>query len=119
MIRTVSQYLVSLNDGREIAADMVVPFVVLASDRRSGGPFEDRTTFYLVDAFEHLYGDRILDLPSWPSWLAALRTLAPHARAAFEGEENLHAYTRQIARLKAVYDSLTSEAAVRGLTWRH
>ena len=101
-----------------IAADMLVPFVVLASNRRSGGPFEDRTTFYLIDGFQRLYGDRIRELPSWPSWVGALRTLAPHAKAAFEGKENLHLHTRDIARLKAIYDSLTSEAAERGLTWR-
>ena len=102
-----------------IAADMLVPFVVLASDRKGSGPFQNRTTFYLVDGFRRLYGDRIRELPSWPSWVTALRMLAPHAEAAFKGDENLHAYTRDIARLKAVYDSLTSEAAERGLTWHH
>ena len=118
-----------------IAADMLVPFVVLASDRKGSGPFQNRTTFYLVDGFRRLYGARIRELPSWPSWVAinrfspsttswpswvtALRMLAPHAEAAFKGDENLHAYTRDIARLKAVYDSLTSEAAERGLTWHH
>lgn len=102
-----------------IAADMLVPFVVLASDRRGGGPFEDRTTVYLVDGFEHLYGDRLRELPSWPSWVDAVRRLAPHAKAAFAGEENLHAHTDDIAGLKAVYDALAGEAAERHLTWRH
>ena len=40
------------------------------------------------------------------------------ARTAFAGEENLHAYTSDIAALKAVYDSLVAEAAERGLAWR-
>ena len=102
-----------------IAADMLVPFVVLAGDRR-GGPYDDdRTRFYLVDGFRRLYGDAIRELPSWPAWVAAVQALTPHARAAFAGEENLHAYTTDIAGLKAVYDSLTGQAAARRLTWRH
>ena len=44
--------------------------------------------------------------------------LAPHARAAFVGEENLHDYTADIAKLKATYDSLTRDAAEHQLTWR-
>ena len=101
-----------------IAADMLVPFVIVAGARR-GGPYDgDRTTFYLVDGFRRLYGDAIRDLPSWPAWVAAVKALAPHARAAFAGEENLHAYTDDIAELKAFYDSLTREAAERQLVWR-
>ncbi|HSM16067.1 MAG TPA: transglutaminase-like domain-containing protein [Gemmatimonadales bacterium] len=101
-----------------IAADMLVPFVVLAGARR-GGPYDDdRTSFYLVDGFRRLYGDAIRSLPSWPVWVAAVQALAPHGRAAFAGEENLHAYTDDIAKLKDVYDSLTREAAERQLVWR-
>ena len=101
-----------------IAADMLVPFVVVAGDSR-GGPYEnDRTAFYLIDGFQNLYGDAIRELPSWPAWVAAVQALAPHARAAFVGEENLHDYTADIAGLKATYDSLTKEAAERHLAWR-
>jgi hypothetical protein len=100
-----------------IAAEMLVPFVVLAGDRR-GGPYDDdRTTFYLVDGFRRLYGDAIASLPAWPAWVSAVQALAPHARAAFAGRENLHAYTGDIARLKAVYDSLARDAAARRLHW--
>jgi len=102
-----------------IAADMLVPFVVVAGERR-GGPYQDdRTDLYLVDGFRRLYGDAIQSLPSWAAWVAAVHALAPHARAAFAGEENLHAYTDDIAALKAIYDSLTREAAERRLAWRH
>jgi hypothetical protein len=101
-----------------IAAEMLVPFVVVAGDRRGGPHDVDRTTHYLVDGFRRLYGDAILALPSWPAWVAAVEDLAPHARAAFAGRENLHARGREIAALKAVYDSLTREAAERRLTWR-
>jgi len=102
-----------------IAADMLVPFVILAGSNRAGPYDVDRTTFYLIDGFRHLYGDGIEELPSWPSWVKSVAELAPHARAAFAGEENLHDHTQEIASLKAVYDSLVSEAAERRLTWRH
>jgi transglutaminase-like putative cysteine protease len=101
-----------------IAADMLVPFVVVTADTRRGPYENDRTDFYLVDGFQQLYGDEVVTLPSWPGWVAVVRGLAPHARAAFAGEENLHAYTGDIAALKAVYDSLVEEAAERGLAWR-
>ncbi len=101
-----------------IAAQMLVPFAVLAGDRRRGPYDQDRTTFYLVDGFRRLYGDAIQELPAWPAWLAAVQTLAPRARAAFAGDENLHDHANDIAGLKAVYDSLTREAAERQLAWR-
>lgn len=101
-----------------IAADMLVPFVVVTADARRGPYENDRTDFYLVDGFQQLYGDEVVTLPSWPAWVAVVRGLAPHARAAFAGEENLHAFTSDIAALKAVYDSLVAEAAERGLVWR-
>jgi hypothetical protein len=100
-----------------IAADMLVPFVVLAGDRRNGPYDDDRTTFYLIEGFRRLYGDPITTLSAWPAWGAALQALAPHARAAFAGRENLHAYTSEIARLKAVYDSLVRDAAASQLSW--
>lgn len=101
-----------------IAADMVVPFVVVAGDRRSGPYNDDRTAFYLVDGFNTLYGARLSTLPAWQSWVSAVEFLSPHARAAFDGKENLHVYTRDIARLKAAYDTLTLQAAARRLRWQ-
>lgn len=101
-----------------IAADMVVPFVVVAGDRR-GGPYDaDRTDHYLIEGFDRLYGARLSALPAWPRWVAAVRSLAPRARAAFEGRENLHAATADIAALKATYDALGEEARARRLSWR-
>ncbi len=97
---------------------MLAPFAVLAGGRRRGLYDEDRSTVYLVDGFRRLYGDAISELPSWPAWVAAVRALAPRARAALAGEENLLEHTGDIAGLKAVYDSLSREAAERRLTWR-
>ncbi len=100
-----------------IAADMVVPFVVVAADGRNGPYNDDRTTFYLVDGFNGLYGGRLTALPSWSAWVAAVQALAPHARAAFDGKENLHERTDEIARLKATYHALARNAAARGIAW--
>jgi len=33
------------------------------------GPFvDDRTTYYLIDGFNKLYGGRLSSLPAWPIW---------------------------------------------------
>ncbi len=101
-----------------IAADMVVPFVVVAGDRRGGPYLDDRTATYLVDGFNRLYGSALATLPSWPRWVASVESLSPRARAAFEGRVNLHSSTAEIAALKATYDALSQEAASRGLSWR-
>ncbi|MFN8580797.1 MAG: transglutaminase domain-containing protein [Gemmatimonadaceae bacterium] len=101
-----------------IAADMVVPFVVSAGDRRSGPYTEDRTQFYLIDGFNALYDSRLSSLPSWPAWVGAVQALSPHAQAAFDGKENLHEHTAEIGALKQTYDRLTREAAANKLTWQ-
>lgn len=100
-----------------IAADMVVPFVVVAGDKRSGPYDADRTDHYLIDGFNRLYESKLSQLPTWPRWVAAVKSLAPRARAAFEGRENLHASTADIATLKATYDTLSEEARAKRLTW--
>jgi hypothetical protein len=101
-----------------IAADMLAPFVVVAGEKR-GGPFAiDRTAYYLIDGFaQSLYHGGLTQLPAWQQWVTAVQTVSPHAAAAFAGDENLHAYTDDIARLKATYDALTLEATARGIKW--
>lgn len=101
-----------------IAAEMVVPFVVVAGDRRGGPYLDDRTAAYLVEGFNRLYGSALSTLPSWPRWVATVSSLSPKARSAFEGRENLHGSTAEIAELKATYDALTREAAAQRLSWR-
>lgn len=98
-----------------IAADMVVPFVVLAQQRRNMTFETDRTEYYLIDQFAALYGGRLSELPAWADWTAAVRALSPRARAAFENKENLHSHTEAIGQLKAVYDRLTAQAVAKGL----
>ena len=101
-----------------IAADMLAPFVVVAGEKR-GGPYStDRTAYYLIDGFgQQLYSGGLTQLPSWQQWVAAVQSLSPRATAAFSGAENLHAYTDEIARLKATYDALARDASARGLKW--
>jgi hypothetical protein len=101
-----------------IAADMRAPFVVAAQEKRGRQLDEDRTAFYLIDEFNRLYHGKLETLPAWKDWVAAVTELSPHARGAFEGKENLHQQTDRIARLKLVYDSLTSQAMARKITWR-
>lgn len=101
-----------------IAAEMLVPFVVVAGTTRRGQYDIDRTEEYLIAGFDRLYGGVLPTLPAWPAWIAGVRALAPRARAAFEGGENLHAATAEIAALKRTYDALAGEAAARGLVWR-
>jgi hypothetical protein len=97
-----------------IAADMLVLFVVVAGDSRRGPYVDDRTTYYLIDGFNELYGGRLSSLPAWPDWVAAIRNVSPHAVEAFNGRENLHKYTSEIGQLKATYDELGREAAANG-----
>ncbi|MEP6732883.1 MAG: transglutaminase-like domain-containing protein [bacterium] len=98
-----------------IAAEMVVPFMVVAKESLAGPIVEDRSSFYLIDSFARLYQGRLQSLPSWAAWTSAVRTLSPHARAAFDGTENLHQYTTEIGQLKAAYDELTREAKAKGI----
>jgi hypothetical protein len=98
-----------------IAADMLVPFVVLAGEQRKGPYDVDRTSAYLIDGFTKLYGAQVTKLPSWSRWSAGIAELAPHARAAFEGKENLHLYTKDIGALKTTYDAMSREAVARKL----
>jgi len=98
-----------------IAADMLVPFVVVAGEKRSGPFNDDRTDMYLIDGFNNLYGGRLTALPSWSKWVEAVHLLSPHARAAFDGKENLHSYNDDIAKLKKTYDDLSREASAKGI----
>jgi len=99
-----------------IAADMLVPFVVVAGDNRSGPYTDDRTDTYLIDGFNNLYNGRLTALASWAKWVEAVHSLSPHARAALDGKENLHTYTDDIAELKKTYDDLSQEASAKGIT---
>ena len=101
-----------------IAADMRAPFVVAAQETRGREFTEDRTAFYLIDEFNRLYKGKLATLPSWTAWVTAVEAVSPHALGAFEGKENLHLQTEQIARLKLTYDALTAEAQSRHVTWR-
>jgi len=101
----------------EVWEDAAKAWVVAGDSRR--GPFaDDRTTYYLIDGFNKLYGGRLSSLPAWPTWVAAIQNLSPHALGAFNGKENLHKYTGEIGQLKATYDELGREAAANGVRIR-
>lgn len=94
---------------------MLVPFVVVAGENRSGPYSDDRTDTYLIDGFNSLYGGRPTALPAWSRWTEAVHSLSPHARAGLDGKENLHGYTDAIAKLKKTYDDLSREASAKGI----
>lgn len=100
-----------------IAADMLVPFVVLAWERRGQTVAEDRTSFYLIDGFDRLYGGNLHTLKTWPEWVRAVNELSPTARGAFEGTANLHKEGAKVGALKRTYDQLTKEAAAKRLAF--
>jgi hypothetical protein len=101
-----------------IAADMRVPFVVLAKGSLGGDVEEDRSEYYLVERFSRLYDAKLETLPSWAAWRDAVRKLAPLARGAFAGTHNLHEDTARIRGAADTYERLAAEAAARQLTWR-
>ena len=69
-----------------------------------------------LDGFNNSYGGRLTTLPSWSTWVEAVHSLSPHARAAFDGKENLHSYNDDIAKLKTTYDDLSREASAKGIS---
>lgn len=74
----------------DISKTMLIPVAIFVmSDTGKNIIVEDRTSFYLVDAFDHLYGDRLHGLVAWSAWKTKLLLLAKQCRYAFEGKENL------------------------------
>ncbi len=98
----------------EIVKDMIVPFAVVVPATKDT-PAENRSDFYLIDAFNNAYDGRLATLPAWSDWVAGVRELSALAAGAFEGKVNLHENSNQIAHLAKTYDALRRQAAARGL----
>lgn len=92
-----------------IVEAMLEPVAVVAMT----GPGEDRSDYYLVDAFDRAYGGSLGSLPAWTAWCASVRELAPLAAGAFAGKVNLHERAAAIARAAAAYETLRREGAGR------
>lgn len=94
------------------SADMLVPVSVFAL-QPDGKIAEDRSSYYLLESFNNIYGKQLQQLPSWPQWETLVKFIQEKSRAAFEGNENLHLYTEKIRELKEVYERLRSEYQLR------
>jgi hypothetical protein len=84
---------------------MVVPFAIFVTGS-NGQPVESRTSYYLVDAFNSLYGGKLSELPGWNNWIERLDALTQPAKNAFLGKENLHMHQSEIRKLAEQYQSL-------------
>ncbi|MGE5358687.1 MAG: transglutaminase-like domain-containing protein [Bacteroidales bacterium] len=89
-----------------IVQAMLEPIAVVAI----GEPREDRSTYYLVDAFDRAYAGKLHALPAWNDWCAAVNEFGPLATRAFAGEVNLHEHGASIVRAANAYDDLRRQA---------
>lgn len=88
-----------------ITNSMIVPFAIFVTGSNNA-PEESRSTYYLIDKFNELYGNRLSGLPEWSKWVQAVNGLTLPARNAFLGQENLHLYQEKIEELAVVYEQL-------------
>jgi transglutaminase superfamily protein len=96
-------------------ADMIVPLTIFTA-HNGNTPHIDRSEHYLVDELDRLYGGRAHTLASWSAWVASVRRFAPIARAAFDGQTDLHQQAGLIDELASLYARLQKEAHAAGLT---
>ncbi len=95
-----------------ITNNMIVPIGIFVGD--SSWTLEnDRTQYYLVDSFDHLYGGELSKLPSWNDWKTRLAAIGPSIRRAFQGSENLHEKGELIDELYHIYTDLRAEYSAR------
>ncbi len=95
----------------KVVEEMLVPILVVAKEKRSSKPTEDRTRFYVIDGFNNYYRGRLAKLPSWKAWSAETEALAPFGAGAFAGEVNFHDHQKEIERVWQIYQDLRKEAA--------
>ncbi|HCL05404.1 MAG TPA: hypothetical protein DHW64_05320 [Chitinophagaceae bacterium] len=91
-----------------ITNDMLVPFAIFVVGENFQ-LIEDRTAHYVSTGLNQLYNGQLSKLRSWKTWNDQLTVLSPHAKAAFEGKENLHLHADKIAQLVHTYESLRRE----------
>lgn len=99
----------------KVTQEMIAPVVVVAVDSRSSKVTETRSTHYLVDGFNALYGGKLSALAAWSRWTAAVDQLATAGAGAFEGRVNLHQHQQLIDEAAESYEALRREAAAAGI----
>jgi hypothetical protein len=94
--------------------EMIAPVATMTLDD-DGKPLEDRSRFYLIEAFDRVYDGRLHALPAWPAWIACIEQVAPLAMGAFAGGVNLHHHEDVFAHCQATYSTLATQARAAGL----
>lgn len=88
-----------------ITNDMIVPFAIFVTGSNNA-PEESRTSYYLIDRFNDLYGGKLQNLPEWKDWVSIVNALITPSKNAFLGKENLHEHQQEISKLASVYEQL-------------
>lgn len=91
-----------------LSADMLVPISIFARNP-DGTIAENRSTYYLVEAFNKVYKNKLVNLPAWKRWVEGIEFIQLKSKNAFEGKENLHLYTDKIKELKEIYEDLKAQ----------
>jgi hypothetical protein len=98
----------TINDA--FSKDMLFPIGIFVVDRTDNSKIaEDRTEYYMINSLNQLYDNKLSKLKSWPVWVDQLTKINNHVRAAFQGKENLHLYSKEINDVAKTYDELKSE----------
>jgi len=90
-----------------ITKEMIVPFVVIL--RENGKVIEDRSEFYLIQAFNSYYDNKLASLPSWSEWVSLISKLSKLGASAFEGKLNLHQYVDLMENLLKIYEEVKTD----------
>ncbi len=88
------------------SADMIAPFAVFAME---DDKYIDRSAYYAIEGFNHLYQGQLSEYPAWVHWKNGVMQLSQLALSAFTGESNLHHKTTSIAKLVRAYEELKQE----------
>jgi hypothetical protein len=94
---------------RNLTGERIIPIGVYVSDENCTNIREDRTNYYLVQAFNSFYNDRLNTLDGWKTWEEKIAQLNPFIQSAFEGKNNLHEQQDMIAQIGENYMQLRKE----------
>ena len=85
--------------------DMLFPFAIFSVDENNEATL-DRTKSYVVDGFKEIYPNIDANKKYWGQWKRNIDQLSEKGYKAFNAELNLHAYYKDMKRLKQVYYNL-------------
>jgi len=98
----------TINDA--FSKDMLFPIGIFVVERNDNSKIvEDRTEYYMITSLNQLYHNKLSKLKSWPIWVDQLTEINNHVRAAFQGKENFHLYSKDINDLAKTYEELKTE----------